>query len=361
VTGTSGETTGVALYYPYIHVRSQHWLKMAVLYWDTIRRIVPHGFEPDEDEFYGNQPAVDEGLVESITPDQYLAAAATRFRETVLPTLQRDATRGDLTVRTTLQGVDYHAAQPNFYVMHPGKLDPTLRDELLKQEFAVFGEVGPDLLMSREVGIAYMVCLAHVMSTATHAEPVTHDPAVAKLSAAFSFQPKDTANSIPAVVELELPFPDAEALAHVSWEKLLAFRRTNEQQRVDFRNLINEVAKKIPRDADPQAITDSLKRERRRLKKAVADHKKAIDRLITTTTASTLQLSIPTTIAAGLAHTALPSSSVIALSSTAFATVAIGWWAKFQTERAKLLESPYQYLLGAQQLARPPLWRRLLQ
>src|SRR5882762_5637745 len=32
------------LYYPYIHVRDEAWLKAAALYWPSLRRIVPWGY-----------------------------------------------------------------------------------------------------------------------------------------------------------------------------------------------------------------------------------------------------------------------------------------------------------------------------
>jgi hypothetical protein len=37
-----------ALYYPYIHFWDVGWLKSTALYWDSMSRIVPDGFEPDD-------------------------------------------------------------------------------------------------------------------------------------------------------------------------------------------------------------------------------------------------------------------------------------------------------------------------
>jgi hypothetical protein len=42
---------GEALYYPYMHFWNVGWLKSTALYWDSVSRIVPDGFEPkDSDE-----------------------------------------------------------------------------------------------------------------------------------------------------------------------------------------------------------------------------------------------------------------------------------------------------------------------
>lgn len=98
-------TTGVALYYPYIHVRNEHWLKMALLYWDSIRRIVPRNFKPEHDEKYGSTQAVKEGLIQSTPPDAYVKAAAERFRTTILPQLWQAFGRDHFPITKKLEGV----------------------------------------------------------------------------------------------------------------------------------------------------------------------------------------------------------------------------------------------------------------
>jgi hypothetical protein len=111
-------TTGVALYYPYIHVRDERWLKMALLYWDRIRRIVPHGFKPEHDARYGSTAAVNAGLVESTPPDRYITAAAERFRKTVLPYLEREAHTGARNVADAI-GAASRPERRRVYEIHP--------------------------------------------------------------------------------------------------------------------------------------------------------------------------------------------------------------------------------------------------
>lgn len=334
--------TGVGLYYPFTHVRSEHWLKMALLYWDKIRRIVPEGY-PLEDDLYGIKLAVDDGSVESTNPNTYLQAAAERFRTTVIPNLQHDQLRPESPLLDAFENIDEWGAS---YGVHHGKLDPVLQRELLAQHLAIPDQ--RDFRMPRGVGIAYMLCLAQTISTAIHAEPVTHDTLAAKLSSAMSFQPDETTDRVPALVALDLPFPDADALVNVPWKKLLAFRKQNAALRIDFRNTITEILKKIPRDADPLAVTDTLERESTHLKAAISNHRKAMDRLVTSTIGSSLQISIPTTLSSLVAAT-FPAGSIV-LGGTVVAILGIGWWARYQTERARLVESPYQYLFSAQRL-----------
>src|SRR5579884_858666 len=37
-----------ALYYPYIHIRSEHWLKATLLCAPVVKRIVPDGYVPED-------------------------------------------------------------------------------------------------------------------------------------------------------------------------------------------------------------------------------------------------------------------------------------------------------------------------
>lgn len=39
-----------ALYYPFIHFKDDHWLKLSALYWDQMARIVPSGYQPQDSE-----------------------------------------------------------------------------------------------------------------------------------------------------------------------------------------------------------------------------------------------------------------------------------------------------------------------
>ena len=38
-----------ALYYPYIHIRSEEWLKATLLCIPAVKRMVPDGYDPEDD------------------------------------------------------------------------------------------------------------------------------------------------------------------------------------------------------------------------------------------------------------------------------------------------------------------------
>ena len=38
------------LYYPFVHIRDDDWLKLAALYWPEVRRLVPSGYPKRDSE-----------------------------------------------------------------------------------------------------------------------------------------------------------------------------------------------------------------------------------------------------------------------------------------------------------------------
>ncbi len=332
----------VGLYYPYLHVRNSAWLKLTLLYWDTVRRIVPEDLTPTNDEAYGIKPAVDEGLLLSTSPKQYLGAAAELFRTHVLPRL----TTGVLSPKLARVNTDDLAPFQDFD-MPRGKIDPALAAQLVELGQAIPAQT--HINVPHDVGVAYMLCLATTMSEQTHTEPVTHDQNAADLSATLNFTVAKETGGIPALVRLHIPFPSAQDLHNVPWPKLLTFHKTHAQQRLDFRNEITEITKRIPTTDDPIAITDALRREEQRFTRAIVAHKKAMDRLIASSAPTLLAISIPKSLEL-LSITHAPTVSIAILEGTAYLGLAIAWWAKYQQERAKLTAEPYQYLIDAQHL-----------
>ena len=136
---------GDALYYPYIHVRDAGWLKMALLYWESITRILPPSYQP-HDDVYGTKEAVDAGLIHGISPGEFLDAAARRFREEFLSTDSRHD------VKQLWQTLD-KAQRHEVIDVHPGKLDPTLLRDLVEMRLAA-PRRDQDVDMNHDVNVA---------------------------------------------------------------------------------------------------------------------------------------------------------------------------------------------------------------
>src|SRR2546430_2443425 len=67
------------LYYPYVHFREEHWLKMAALYWPRLARIVAPGFTIRDSEMV-RRLAEELDFTIDLNPGPAIASVAPAFR-----------------------------------------------------------------------------------------------------------------------------------------------------------------------------------------------------------------------------------------------------------------------------------------
>jgi Family of unknown function (DUF6236) len=72
----------IGLYYPYIHIREEAWLKAAALYWPGLARIVPHYYTP-ADTTTGRELNDALGFFTNVDPTPAAAAVADAFVRTI--------------------------------------------------------------------------------------------------------------------------------------------------------------------------------------------------------------------------------------------------------------------------------------
>lgn len=70
----------IALYYPYIHIRDDAWLKAAALYWPKIARLTPSGY-PRYDSEAARRLSGELGFIVNIEPRPYTRSVADEFIE----------------------------------------------------------------------------------------------------------------------------------------------------------------------------------------------------------------------------------------------------------------------------------------
>ena len=68
----------IGLYYPYIHCRDEQWLKLTVLYWPKLARVVPEGYPVADSDTVA---ALNDGLgfLETTRPEPAASAIAPLF------------------------------------------------------------------------------------------------------------------------------------------------------------------------------------------------------------------------------------------------------------------------------------------
>lgn len=119
-----------ALYYPYIHIRSERWLKATLLCVPSVKRIVPQEYSPEDEPTITRYTTITgpHGTLLQSVPSYTQAADAAQHR--LLDILQENATTIDAKYgRTRAPAVDD-------YWIHKAKFVDTLLDHLLRHQLA---------------------------------------------------------------------------------------------------------------------------------------------------------------------------------------------------------------------------------
>jgi hypothetical protein len=346
---TSTSHTG-ALYYPHIHFRSRRWLRMAMLYYDSLSRIVPSGFEPDDREFYSefsDEPGellsdVRElkaaGFVKDNPPDDNVTEVANEFFDFAMENLIDPVHRAEIVPRL--------GRRKSFYTIHPSKIDPELLKVLeeLKLAHKKQGDPYSDWSVEPVTGGLYMLFLANRM--AGNRQLVSDSSIYQSL---LYLPMKQTADKVmhddrefrlaTAVLKTVIP-SNVEA---VKLDVLLGLRRDFSDQRKRFQDKIAGFAK----DLQNVSREDSLETVIDRHKRGIEDEYQGfLDKIRITNLGfvqSLFSVSVPAyiTSAWGFAATGLP----VVFAAGAAAVSAVGM--KYFFERRILTKtSPFTYLLN---------------
>ncbi|QOY88383.1 hypothetical protein [Paludibaculum fermentans] len=163
-----------ALYYPYIHIRNEHWLKATLLCVPTLTRIVPDTYTPEDDPIihkYTSLKGPGGPLLQAVAPRfSGRANAAQQQLITLLTEHKNEITRNYSRP---------HAPQPDEYWIHTAKFNHDLLDYLRAHDLAWLGH-DPDAYGNREwfalhpiLGSAVMTTLGLSIAAENHLDIVT--------------------------------------------------------------------------------------------------------------------------------------------------------------------------------------------
>lgn len=138
----------IGLYYPYVHMRDENWMKVAALYWPRMARVVPRGF-PVADSPVAATLHSDLDFLVDVDPEEAAQAVAPRFirvvdqyesalRERYLAYPERGMDQHRSTVSRALPGTQNESPRP-LAGLYWDEVHPTLRDALLNSHLAVEG------------------------------------------------------------------------------------------------------------------------------------------------------------------------------------------------------------------------------
>lgn len=177
------------LYFPYVHVRDDDWLKVAALYWPTVRRLVPRGYakhdSPTAQAFFDARLLRDEDpgvLLDAVTWDLLKSLrtnADLLVRDYSLQRAHADRGRRDW---ADSEGSGWEV--PDLGWIHTTKFPPDVVGYLEQKGLAVRGRKKlwpsddsgvPEDWIGMHPGLAgaYMAALASQVSERAHFQPLT--------------------------------------------------------------------------------------------------------------------------------------------------------------------------------------------
>ncbi len=338
VNSRTGIESGVTLYHPYLEFHSLAWLKQTLLMWDTVRRIVPAGFRPkDDDEVIA---AADAGAVLNTPPESYVGRAAERFETCWVPSRTRMllAATEDATSRIRNGNM---GAQVGLW---RGKLSDRLaqrleRDGVLRQEGEWYRVDG------RCAGL-YMTCLASTMAESIGVTCCTDRPFLQMNSRFFCRTAATSDTPAERWLSLGLKLPTLEGIASVPMKDILAFREKNLESRRALRIIISNVCDALSSCDDQNAAQDIIRAEGARIQSQLDDHRQRLSDFNVRAVTTFFRIDRPATAVTIAALAAAPDGLSKTLAVCAgFALGFADWWVDLRTEYRDLTRAnPWHYL-----------------
>ena len=373
------------LYYPFIHVRDEAWLKLSALYWDDMTRIVPKSYTPRDTRDV--RALEDAGVLKRIDPTNYEEPVGELFSLLLERHAHKLAARYDVSQRDGWPenrerfGLNTGRAQASSLAfIHGSKLEPALTEQLLKRKLALPSRDRRWLGMHPAIVRAYMIALAAEIANRRGLQPVSDN--VTHLSGVASCTVEDLAKSLfgdlnlskkrlgrgagakaldvteerVAFVTLRAVLP--QRLDQVPVKQLLALRSEHADARHAFHAYVEDVRKQLATGSivDAEALDEHIRLEyEKRLKPALSELSRGLRSLGVGTFLGTFGVAV-----------ALPVGSMFNVSpstAVALAGAGVGIAALSQRQqgsaRALVKASPASFLLVTQKLRPRTLVERL--
>jgi hypothetical protein len=353
MTSELPNSSGVAMYYPNIDVES-NWLKTSLLYWDSVRRIIPQEAEWEIHDSPDIRRSLEEGCLINTSPADYREAASQLFIENFLPLLEKGLSKPARQVkqlarrlnRQRSDGFLHQSNMPPQGYVHPNKITHRLIGEL--QRRGCIKEEGNWLRVPQLVSGLYMVCLGGEMSRRIGTPLLTDVKEFATGGEYALFGTAPPVNELEerrnVLLKLGLRFPRPDALAQVPMQRVIEFNRQSFAERKQLRLALDGIVSQSQSITDFHALQDFWNERKRDVSETIQQHRRRLDEIgVSAGFMSFLKISAP------LMVTLIPNTEWIDTSALAAMGLAIGavdWWANLRGKR-ELQERncPWHYAL----------------
>jgi hypothetical protein len=365
------------LYFPFVHVRDDDWLKVAALYWPSVRRLVPSGYSKHDTPVA--RVFVERGLLLDEDPGALLASVSWDLQEVLSENLRR--LLRDYSVERAIASWDGQpwakgeAGEeiPALGWIHVTKFPPNVADYLANSGLARRGRVatpGGDpgqpedwLGLHPALAGAYMTALAGRLSAQAAFQPLTDQAdlrvatpnsevraAVSLLLGREGSEPDPAAASVETYILLALEQVRPKHLENIPAERIVECREDLEGELDTFRTYVDSMRSDLSQlavipnerrrlESFTEHVKQTIERPLRDLEKGLRLHKLEPTRslLLASSFAS------PAAIGAALAAGGAPPAAATA--AGAMAAIGSAWWQVGSIRTQAKASSPVGYLL----------------
>ena len=365
----------IALYYPYVHPRSEAWIKQAALFWPQIQRIVPD-----------NYPLIDtptlarlseEGVLKNRAPDDpamaELGAEFARFLTEHDTAVAEAYSLDEVSSLPERQGWlnDTHL-NPRIGWIHIAKLDADAREALLDSGLAI--ERDDWVGMHPKLADVYMCALAGELSNRAGTTPVTDGEL--HHAGAYGWRLDTVARGLLPDAELPIPnepeAPDTaktrfltiairtlvpQGLEHIPVDRVLKLRSRHKDEFWNYRKRIAEVTNHLAslRDvSDLPTLAQHIEIEyEKTLGKDLSDLRRLLksQKIDTAQTALAIKMAAPTTLL-GVGVAEIAGVAVGAAAATAIGLFSTARGVRAQREET-MAASPATWLIRIEEDLQP--------
>jgi hypothetical protein len=301
---------GHALYYPYINLTNKNWIKHALLFWDTISRIVPYSVEPSDDEDI-IKIKYESDFIKDYQPDRWdTSNAFNSFGRVIEPYLMSDRFLHD---RIAQHGGEHlykphdrrtlltSSVKENGTYIHIDKLDYKLKELLLEMGVAIPGKDQWEdwIKIDNEIGLLYMTYFAKSISKNKSLPIVTDIEQSFSASLYFESSINSDYNSQfeyklgNLLIETIVP----KRINDIPLDILLKIRNKYDAERTAFFDDISNLTNSIPEIDNESALKDALNHHSKLILNKTKDLEKLYKVYKIETIYKFLNISLPTTIA----------------------------------------------------------------
>jgi hypothetical protein len=335
-----------ALYFPYLEIRNETWLKTAALYYSKLLRIVPA--EVTVRDGNAARELVDGcGFIENVEGSDEAEIVAIDFVNEMRQKSPWPQTLPDMfRKRRDFKSIQFPTR------LHVNKLTYSTLGALAEMGLAEdYRRLAPRqhwIKVEPRAAAIYMTMLAERIAERRGISTVTDDLLFQQWSRYFCFEPAN-ARSNPVtfrVPELVIRTAVPKAIEKISVAKIIQFRKKHQAERLRFFDAISRLSKDLLLVQDQSALEDLVRQHEATVLDAVEQLKRSLMGVQVDSVAGLIGVSLPPLLAQ-IVHT--PSAAMIAGGiSIAAGIKSFGFWRQYTRIRDA---SPWGYVLSLSKIS----------